>query len=267
MLAGFICPDNQTVNKEDCYNKCRLGNPCRSLRYLLSAGYDREYKGTVSCTQLLNGTRMEYLKIKYPYFIKPDDRAYAILGTRSHWRLDEISKSREDVISEYFLDGDQAGTLDCLEKDRTNGGYILVDNKTWGAYSVKKALNNDFWETEMQLNFYRVKAEHDSKLREIVGHEIHVNKMIVEAIVRDGGIRATIEQGITERIYSIPVKRYDDDEVMEYFNSKAFALQEAIRTDTMPKVCSSVENWNFRKCRGMCDVYQFCNEGRKINKT
>ena len=264
-LKGFICPDNKTVLKEDCINKCRIGNPCRSLRYLLAACDDRPWTGKPSCTQLINGTRMEFLKITKDYFIKPDDRAFAILGTRSHWLLDKIAKTRSEVISEYKLEGDQVGTLDCLEPDRVNGGYVLIDNKTWGSYSVRKSLDGDMADTELQLNFYRVKAETDPALAALL-RTVKIHKMLVEAIVRDGGTIAAKGNNVTSRIYSIPVKRLPDDRVLEYFNSKSFALHEALEKNISPSCCTSDENWNWRRCRGMCDVAAFCPEGRKINK-
>lgn len=264
-LVGFICPDNKTITKEVCYNRCRMGNPCRSLRYLLQAGEDRPWTGKPSCTQLLNGTRLEYLKITNDYFIRPDDRAFAVLGTRSHWLLDQIAKTREDLISEYKLEGDQVGTLDCLEPDRINGGYILIDNKTWGSYVVKKSLAGDMAETELQLNFYRVKAETDPALAKILGPVV-IRKMIIEAIVRDGNTKTAKENDIYNRIYHIPVKRLPDDRVLEYFNSKAFALVDALDKKALPPCCNNDENWNWRRCKGFCDVYSFCPEGRKINK-
>lgn len=263
-LKGFICTDKQKVAKEDCYNRCRLNNPCHTLRYLLEAGYDREWTGKPSCTQLINSTRLEYLKITSDYYINPDDRAFAILGTRSHWKLDKIAKSREEIISEYHLDGDQVGTLDCLEPDRTNGGYILTDNKTWGAYSVAKAQKGDIEDTELQLNFYRLKAETDQKLKELLG-EVKINKLQIEAIVRDGGTTSAYKLGINKRTYQIPIKILDNETIINFFNNKAKLLLHYLNKKELPPVCTIKENWKWKRCK-TCDVAEFCPEGKRIRK-
>lgn len=265
-LVGFVCPDGGTIKKEECFKNCRLGDPCRSLRYLMAAGEDRVWRGRPSCTQLLNGTRMEFLKITRDYYINPDDRAYAVLGTHSHWHLDQIAKSRQELISEYKLNGDQIGTLDCLEPDRINGGYILYDNKTWGSFSVAKAFSGDMGDTELQLNFYRVKAERDPVLSKILG-QVKINKMYVEAIVRDGGTSAAKDNKCYNRIERIEVTRLPDEKIIDYFNTKAKALINAVNKNVLPPACDIAENWNWRRCKiGLCDVATFCAEGIRINK-
>jgi len=51
----------------------------------------REWKGKISATQGLNGTRMEYLKLTHEYSEKPTDRAFALLGTFHHLKMQGVT--------------------------------------------------------------------------------------------------------------------------------------------------------------------------------
>lgn len=267
-LKGFYCPDKQTISKEDCFIKCRLGQRCRSLRYLVMAGDDRKYNGKFSTTQLLNAPRVEYLKIITPYYINPDDRAFAVLGTRGHAKLDYIVKSREEIISEYFLDGDQTGILDALEPDCQNDGmWVMTDDKTWGSYKVYAAIKEgDIGRETMQLNNYRVKAENDKKLAEIVGKPIKVSRLQIEAIVKDGSTKNASMNGLEPgAIFMISVPKLPDTQVIDYFCKRGEYLQKCLDSETLPRVCTAEENWNWKMCRKFCDIWFACPEGRKIN--
>lgn len=287
----FSCPSGETIKIEDCLKRC--GKPegrCHSLRYLKNAGSQREWKGIPSTTQLINGTRYAYLELMYDYAIKPEDRAFAILGTRAHERLDVISK-KLNVLSEEKLPGDVTGILDCLEPDETKEGfYILWDNKTWGSYKIQMSLGlvatkvpdpsgevyqkkskygnagdpkmidqwtrnpsqADTFEVELQLNHYRLKIEE-------VGFP--VSQMFIEAIVRDGDTITANQRGVDEKTYKIEVKRMDDDVVRGYFDRKKTALLQALESKTLPPMCSERENWNGRRCKKFCPLVQWCPEG------
>lgn len=120
---------------------------------------------------LLNPTRLEYLKLTKDYAIDPTDRAFALLGTRHHKRLELVAKKIEGLIAEKKLDSDEvqkhSGILDLLEPDELQDGYYkLIDYKSWGSFMVALILgrgdkNGDYerMQTTLQLNDYRLKVE------------------------------------------------------------------------------------------------------------
>lgn len=265
-LVGFICKDGERVKREDCFNACRLDDRCFSLRYLLLAGHNREWKGKPSTTQLLNSTRMEFLRIKYPYYILPSDKAYAVLGTRGHAELDFYGKKKSEIISEYGFDGDISGILDCLEP--CEGGFILIDNKVWGSYQIKKSGADDSLQREtLQLNNYRVKAENDEKLASVIGKCLVITKMLLEVIVRDGNTKSAFMQGVDKKIYRLPIAKLPDSQVIQFFEDKKQLLLSALDKDVLPQICTDVENWNWKRCKkNFCEVWESCPEGQTINR-
>ena len=261
----FDCPDNIRRPIKECLEHCpRKEGRCMSLPYLTEVGYDRPFIKP-SVTQCLNPTRLEYLKIKNDYAVNPLERAFALLGTRVHRRLEIVAKNIEQIIAEHKVeDRDTIGTLDLLEPDELNDGcWKLVDSKTWASYALAKQLGlkqdgeYDRLKTTLQLNGYRIKVEP-------LGFKI--SRLFVQAIVRDGGTFVAKNNGIQDKVLMIPVEIMPDNEVSEYFRLKSEALIEAINTNTLPSLCSNEDSWNFRRCKGFCDAMEFCPEGRKINK-
>jgi len=102
------------------------------LAHITRAWFGRIWTGKPSTTQLLNPTRMEFLKITKDYAITPQERAFALLGTQHHRRLEIIAKKIAELEAEKKLsDNINTGILDLLEPD--NGKWILTDYKTWGS--------------------------------------------------------------------------------------------------------------------------------------
>ena len=196
-LAGFICPDNERITKSDCFEACRLGRRFLTLTTLMAVGNEREWQGIPSTTQCQQGTRMAWLKIKKPYYIKPEGRAFALLGTRHHAKLEVFAKVA-NLVAEQKLDGEVSGILDLLEPDPENEGmFILSDYKTWGSYAVEKALKRkDFGDALYQLNHYRVKAEQHEGLAEALGFPVKISRLQVQATVRDGGLYTATKRGV-----------------------------------------------------------------------
>ena len=94
--------------------------------------------------------------------------------------------------------------------------------------------------------------------------------MLIEAIVRDGG---TKKQNYQTKIWhqiprtkTIEIPFMADNEITDYFKKRANELLMYLNKDIMPPMCNSQENWNNRRCRGYCDLFTFCPEGRKLNK-
>lgn len=227
--------------------------------YINSCLEERPWKGKPSTTQLINGTRLEYLKILTGYALRPDDQAFRILGTKAHDKLEKFTAEWD--FSEYDLPDDEiSGIPDCLEQ-QPNGDYYLIDYKTWGSYKVGMALGLeknkrphydadgnpvlykragvwgpagtqktetfylpnpdkvDMYEAELQLNRYKIITE------KVFG--IEIKKMKIFAIIRDGNTITAQQRGILRGTEYIPVKELDYDYLMEFYSRKRKALLNA----------------------------------------
>lgn len=257
----FICPSGNKIEISECLNQCpRPEGRCLSLPTLHDLSYQREWKGKPSTTQLLNPARMEYLKIIYDYAVAPHDRAFALLGTQHHRRLEIIAQKIAELEAEKKLSDDtNTGILDLLEPDGDK--WILIDYKTWGSYAVKKMFDLDGYDrlrNSLQLNDYRLKVE-------ALG--FHISKMMWQVTVRDGGTYIARNNGIEGRMLTIEADWLDDNYVKTYFEQKRKALLEALEGDQLPEICDYNERWQGRRCKGsLCEVHMFCQESSKINK-
>ena len=263
-LKYFICPDGKTRPTSAC-NECpREEGRCLSLPTLRDLGNARVFKGTPSTTMLLSPTRLEYLKIKYDYAESPHGMAFALLGTRHHYRLEQVAKQIEGLVAEEKLKGEVSGIVDLLEPDdKFPDKYKLIDLKTWGSYAVAKILSQkekggyELRNAELQLNNYRIMCE-------ALGFKI--SRMFAQVTVRDGGTFTAKNNKVDWKLGMIPIAILDDDFVKEYFNTKKKALMDALESDTMPELCPYEERWGGRRCKGFCPVFMFCLEGAKVNK-
>jgi hypothetical protein len=217
---------------------------------------------------------MSFLKITKDYAIEPQGRAFALLGTVHHRRLQEKS----DTISEKQV-GKEAGVtgmFDLLEADPMNpNAFIITDYKTWGSYKVMMVLGlekigkgkeaqftfskpfpSDF-ETDMQLNYYRMQLEH-------LG--VKISGMQVQATVRDGGLAVASSRGIDRNVYLIPIQRLPDEQISDYFQNKAGDLRKALAQGSWSWVCNEQESWNGRRCQDYCEVLEFCPKNGTLGK-
>jgi hypothetical protein len=263
MLKYFKCPDGITRPISECLSKCpRQEGRCLSLPTLTSIGSPRIWKGRPSTTQLLNPTRLEYLQITHDYAIDPFDQAFALLGTRHHQRLDAVAKKIEGLESELLLKGEVSGVLDLLEP--LNGGeeYRMIDYKTFGSYACKKHMGTDTkdeydrFKLALQMNNYRCMAEE-------LG--FNIVELKVQITVRDGGTFSAKHNGVDRNLYLLPVEILPDEQVKEYFLTKSFALDKALKTGEA-ELCDYEGRWGGRRCTGFCSVMEFCPEGRAVNK-
>lgn len=289
MLEWFKCPDDVIIPYKECLVKCRMAERCETLPYLHLASAEREWTGTASTTQLLNGTMYTFLKITQPYVIDPDAMAFAIHGTKSHAQLEAKAKEL-GLTAELSVTQDGRNIIDLIEYE--DGIITLTDTKTWGSFRVAKALGMvetgkkpdpsgavyqrsgkwgkvgsakmvsvfqampqaaDNLDAELQLNNYRVKFEETTS--------IHIDKMRVHVIVRDGGLVVARSRGITRNTYLIPVERMDDEDVMEYFTNKTFDLNQALDTKSCNQPCNNRECWDGIRCRDYCEVAHCCPKG------
>jgi hypothetical protein len=206
---------------------------------------------------------MEYLQIKHDFAVDPFDQAFALLGTRHHGRLEAVAKKIEGLKAELKLTGEVTGILDLLEPMNGGDTYRLIDYKTYGSYAAAKHLNvkedaeYDRLKLALQLNNYRLMAQD-------LGFD--VVELKCQITVRDGGTFSARKNGVDKNLYLLPVDILPDDEVREYFLTKAFQLKQAVDNDVMPPMCDYLDNWANRRCRGYCSVAHFCPEGAMLNK-
>lgn len=266
-LTYFRCPseDAELITPvKDCLEMCpRSEGRCLRLDKLHEISWDRKWEGKPSTTQLLNPTRMEYLKITKDYAIAPKSRAYAIYGSYQHKRLEIINAKLNEYPSEMKVENEtNHGTLDRLEPDELNPGkWLLIDRKFWGAFAVKKLMGKDNyerWHYSMQLNDYRMKVDPEI---------FPISRMLWDITIRDANTKTMRELELIDPMPIIEADWIDDEIVADYFGQKSKALLEAFENDKLPELCPFQERWQGRRCRGsLCEVHMFCPEGAMINK-
>lgn len=263
-LKYFNCPDGVTRTTAECLDKCpRPEGRCLRLDKLYMIADDRPWSGKPSTTQLMNPTRMEYLKLTKDYAIEPKSKAYAIYGSYQHRRLEIVNKILNDFPSEMKIENEtNTGTLDRLEPDELNPGkWILIDRKFWGAYSVLKIMEKgsyDRWHAALQLNDYRMKVPQDI---------FPISRMLWDITIRDANTRTMKQYGLDDPMPLIDADWIDDEEVASYFYQKRQALLTALDSNTLPPLCDYNERWAGKRCKGsLCPVHMFCPEGSTINK-
>lgn len=291
----YICPDGKEVKIEECLSCCRLEgqiNPntgelycpagrCLSKRTLMALADQREWTGRPSTTQLLAGTRENYLKLTHDYAIDPKSSLFMLHGTKVHDYLEHYTD--DEGISELRIDdGVSTGAFDYYSAE--NNG-TLYDNKTYGSWKVakilgmysKKVATGEVYKTgakkgqpkyrneictdgpklrldlAIQLNDYRMKIEKELKKP--------VNQLVCEVIVRDGNTYIANQRGITSPGYLVPINKISDQWVARYMKKKAGDLLTALETNTMPPPCRYSECWGGMKCERFCNVSQFCDKG------
>ncbi len=287
MLVWFRCPDNQVIEVKLCLTKCRMGERCLTTPYLRRISQEREWNGIASTTQLLNGTMMEFLKLTQPYIADPDKRAFMVQGSLHHESMEEMAKEL-GLPSEIALSLDR-DIFDLLEPDES-GGWTLSDYKLWGSYRVAKSLGIvevgkqphptdtykssgkwgkagspkmvpifkqvtqqvDNWETDLQLNRYRVMLEERG---------IRINRMQVQVTVRDGGLAVAQSRGLFRNTYKIIIPELSNELVLSYFQDKADDLEKALADGKWSTPCSEKECWDSKRCEGYCDVAKNCVKG------
>lgn len=288
MLEWFKCLDGEIITVKDCLTKCRMVERCLTLPTLTLMAQEREWTGTASTTQLLNGTMYTFLKLTKPYTIDPDKMAFALLGSKHHDKLRDVAKEL-NLPAEIPLTTEDRDIFDLLEPE--NGGWTLTDYKTWGSYRVAKCLGlveagkkpdpsgatyktsgkwgaagspkmvsvfqrmpqqADNWETELQLNRYRIMLE-DRGLK--------IGRMQIQITVRDGGLAIASSRGLERNTYMVPVKRWDNDIVDAYFTKKGTDLKVALQLGAWHEPCDNHECWDGNRCKGYCEVNLYCVKG------
>ena len=258
MLNWLLSPTGERILIKDAINGAL--DEYYPRPYIMACVETREWKWKPSTTQLINGSRQEYLKILTPYALDPDDQTFRISGTLSHYRLEKFCPSEH--YSEIHIPNEEvSGICDYLEKQK-DGTWHIVDYKRWGSFKIAKALglkkatrqafdenNNpilykksgrwgeagtqkkedffirdeklvDVWEAELQLNRYRWAMEK--------AYNISISKMYIFVMVRDGNTVVAKNRGIEKNAYYIPIKKIDNKKIIEYFDQKKNILLDSL---------------------------------------
>ena len=244
-LKKFICTDGVEYPTHKCIEHCRLGKRCASRAWLYKSAENREWTGTPSTTQLLNGPRQSYLELTTDYAESPDSRSYLIVGNVGHSKLDGADP--ESLTEQRMQDEINSGQFDnyCVD----NGVGTLTDFKVYGAYKVRQVLDGKYENEQLQLNDYRLKLE-------AAGYKVHV--MQLEMVVREGGgWYAKNKFQLGQNHYLMEIPKLPDEEVRKYFETKRSELMRALKGEK-PRLCNAKESWNGRRCNGYCPVANAC---------
>lgn len=283
-IKGFICPDLEVTTFENCFEKCRMSERCMSIATLKAISEQRPNDRPPSTTELLSGTCEAYLKRVEEYYINPQDRAFALMGTIHHGILESQELDLERYLIEEKLEGlNITGILDFYDKKTCT----LIDYKNTGSFKAMKVLGmtstlvpdpsgnvykksgpwgragtikkvkqwyrdeslSDFGDWAKQVNLYRY-------LLELQGFQ--VKEMKLQMNIRDASTMSSRDRGIDRNIYFVDIPFIDDEIIVEYFTRKRDALVKALNEGQLPEKCSSEETWEGKKCESYCEVRHLC---------
>lgn len=277
----FNCPDGQSVPIGECLRECPKVKRCMFLPTLraVANSLDRNISEP-TVTELIAGTRETYLKKTSAYAVDPASVLYALQGQAIH-SINEVNTQGAILSEERLKDEITSGQFDLFGKILDTDDGVLGDLKVTSSFKLMKVLGiykqkvatgefyksglkkglpkfkselrydgvRDILDWAIQLNYYRM-------LLEKVGFT--VNRMFIQAICRDSGLRIAQERGIDKSVYLIPINKISDRWLSRYFRHKAKLLRDAIETKILPPVCSFRERWGNRKCLGYCAARQNC---------
>ncbi|MDP4128280.1 MAG: hypothetical protein Q8912_15285, partial [Bacillota bacterium] len=257
--VGFRC-FNQNIKFEDCLKECPFSDKfpsgrCLSKRTLRFIAEQREWSGVPSTTQLLKGTREAVFEIQFPFYIDPQQAIFRIIGTKGHGLLDQYTDANE--LGEIRIkDEISSGAFDFYDSETGD----LYDTKTSGSYKIRKAMGlysldiptgelyksgpkkgqvktrkewfdggyRNCLDWQIQLNDYRIKLESCG---------FPVRKMFIEALARDGGLRAAATNGVEMNGTLIPINHIPDRHIKAYMKAKRDRLIEALDKGLIPPRC------------------------------
>lgn len=284
----FICPDSERIEISSCLslNGCRMNQRCATVAYLRMISEERPYRG-VTPSMAGNGPRLIYLKEITDYAISPSGRAFAALGVAVHGRLSIHAYTDNLLAEEGLSDEHSAGTPDCLEENEFGSGYVLTDYKTFGSFKVARAIgiyketvtivDNDgnpvHYKSGQKKGEIKTRQEvrHDPAKAEILTEALQQNRyriffeqqgfdidrMQLQAIVRDGGTKMAAMNGIDSNIVLIDVPYIENDKVLDFYASLEHEVDCAFYTGHV-RMCNDWETWGGRRCERFCEVIDAC---------
>jgi len=283
MWTRFICPDSVEVEISECLSKCRMEVRCVARPTLeMFAKGRREWKGLISTTQALNGTRMEYLRWKHDYAESPCMRAFALLGTFHHLRYQRMDLPNS-LSEEWLEDAMGSGMFDFYDAESCE----LFDFKTVGSWKICRWLGKFQMEEPTGEVFKSGPRKGQPKMKKLwslrepemgdlklqlsryawmlMDAGFPVRRCWVQATVRDFTAMTARMYGLTRQVFLLEVPILSRETVVAFFQAKQFALKHAIDNDEMPEICSPEERWDDRRCLGYCPVRQYCDYGVNLS--
>ena len=286
----FICPDGKRIDIADCLCSCPNQQRCMFLPTLRAVANSLDRKiSEPTVTELIAGTRETFLKKMTDYAVAPASILYALHG-QAVQSINERHTQGSILSEERLKDEITSGQFDLFGKILDADDGVLGDLKVTSSFKLMKALGiykqkvdtgeiyksglkkgqpkfrselrfggvRDLLDWAIQLNYYRM-------LLEQAGFK--VNRMVIQALCRDSGLRIAQERGITKSVYIIPINKISDHWLQRYFYHKAKALRDAIESNTLPPVCSFRERWGNRKRLGYCAAREHCPYAQKLTAT
>ena len=283
----FICPDGQRIRIADCLRECPNKQRCMflpTLRAVANSLVRNIAEPTV--TELICGIRETYLRKTSAYAVDPASILYALQGQAIH-SINEVNTQGSILSEERLKDDITSGQFDLFGKILDADDGVLGDLKITSSFKLMKALGiykvkvdtgeiyksglkkgqpkfktelrydgvRDLLDWAIQLNYYRMLLENAG---------FKVSKMYIQAICRDASLRIAQERGIDKTVYIIPINKISDHWLNRYFQHKAKVLQDAIKSNTLPPVCSFRERWDNRKCLSYCGARENCPYAQRL---
>lgn len=286
-VTKFQCPTGNIVPIEKCLAACPNQQRCMFLPTLraIAKSVDRKISEP-TVTELLCGIRETYLKKTTDYAVDPMQQLYAIHGSAVH-TINEGHTEGNMLSEERLADNVTSGKFDLYGQiidysDKTLGDYKITSSyklmKALGYYKVDVPTGEVYktglkkgqpktrkeWRTDgvrhildwaIQLNYYRILLEQRG---------FTVDRMEIQAMCRDYSLKVASERNITKPVYIIHINKISDHWVKLYMETKAKRLKDALAKGYLPKLCSSKERWQDRKCRDYCAVAENCPYGRMV---
>lgn len=284
----FICPNGQRVRIEECLRSCPNSQRCMFLPTLRAVANSLDRKiSEPTVTELIAGTRETYLKKTSAYAVEPASVLYALQGQAVH-SINEKNTQGSILSEERLKDDITSGQFDLYGKILDADEEVLGDLKVTSSFKLMKALGiykvkvdtgevyksgakkgqskfktelrydgvRDLLDWAIQLNAYRMLLERAG---------FRVNRLYIQAICRDASLRIAQERGIDKPVYIIPINKISDRWLTRYFQHKARLLRNAIKSKTLPPICSFRERWGNRKCLGYCAARENCPYAQRLN--
>lgn len=285
----FTCPNGNKILINECLKECPYSSRCMFLPTLRAVAQSLErnlVQPTV--TELLSGTLETYLKKTTDYAIDPQKQIYALHGSAVHTIHENYSVGNM-IMEERLYDEITSGKFDLYGQILDNSDGVLGDFKVTSSYKLMKALGiykvdvptgevfksgikkgqektvkalrhdgvKYLLDWAIQLNYYRILLEKQG---------FNVNKMVIQAICRDTGLRISTERGINQSVYLLNINKISDTWLTRYMKYKANKLQQALDKKELPRSCTPKETWQDRKCQDYCVVAENCPYGQKANR-
>lgn len=283
----FICPDGKEQEIKECLIECRMEERCMFLPTLQALARSQERTPGFTVTELIGGTREAYLKRKHHYTIDPQKQLFSLQGNAVHHFFQQFPCVK--TLQEIRLQGDgYSGQFDAY------GQLLGVDQKTLGdikvtsSYKIMKALG--YYQEELETNQVYKSGPRKGQMRKskiwradgvrsvfdwalqlnayrhlLSLYGLSVNRMVIQAICRDGSLRIAQERNIDRAVYLIPIHKISDHWIIRYFQAKLIKLKTSIENEELPEICSKRERWNDRKCRDFCEVASHCDYAQDLN--